>query len=111
MSTKEIEQLAGNIISGLMANKVLESNNKTTRNDIKRQVEAVLTGFQKLNHIHDYTVECNEKNNPPDVINRHELVLGLAVKYFRDNEDWTAWQHMATRTDVNFEDVLEDDKV
>jgi len=72
----------------------LEPNDQTTRDRIKGEFEQGLdtfrTGADHLRfakrtypnrpNIFDYSVVCDESNNPPNIVDRNELKIDVAIK-------------------------------
>lgn len=59
---------------------VFEPNDGQTRNAISAVVEGVLNNVQTKRGLYDYYVQCNEGNNPPEVIDRNELWIDVAIE-------------------------------
>lgn len=59
---------------------VFEPNDGQTRNAIAAVVDGLLNNVQSKRGIYDYYVQCNEGNNPPEVIDRNELWIDVAVE-------------------------------
>ena len=73
---------------------IFEPNDQDTRVHMKDEFEESLAVFKMgadhlrfakrtypdLRNIFDYSVVCDESNNPPDVIDRNELKIDVAIK-------------------------------
>lgn len=59
---------------------VFEPNDALTREQITASVENILIDLQAKRGVYDYSVRCNETNNPPAVIDRNELYVDVAIE-------------------------------
>lgn len=59
---------------------LFELNDPITRRSAQVTTERYLAGLKSLRALFDYAVRCDESNNPPDVIDRNELFVDVAIK-------------------------------
>jgi phage tail sheath protein FI len=59
---------------------IFEPNDKTTRDEIKQQVESLLVELVGLRALFDFLVVCDESNNTPNRIDRNELYVDIAIE-------------------------------
>lgn len=59
---------------------VFEPNDAITRQQISGVVETLMVDLVAKRGIYDYSVRCDETNNPPSVIDRSELWIDVAVE-------------------------------
>lgn len=84
---------------------VFEQNTPFTRQRLKTAIDPIL-GFAKSNEgIYDYMIVCDERNNPPEVIDRNELVVDIYIKPVRVAE-FILINFIATRTGQRFEELI-----
>lgn len=84
---------------------VFEQNTTFTRSRLKAAIDPVL-GFAKSNQgIYDYIIVCDERNNPPEVIDRNEMVVDIYIKPVRVAE-YILINFIATRTGQKFDELI-----
>lgn len=71
----EIEQILGNFL--------FEENTPTMRLQIKTTIESYLDNIRSQGGIYDYMVIMDDKNNPPEVIDRNMGIVDIAVEPVR----------------------------
>jgi hypothetical protein len=59
---------------------LFELNDAVTRRSAQVVTERYLSGLKSLRALFDYAVRCDESNNTPDRIDRHELYVDVAIK-------------------------------
>lgn len=59
---------------------LFELNDAVTRRSAQIVTERYLAGLKALRALFDFAVRCDESNNPPDVIDRNELFVDVAIK-------------------------------
>jgi hypothetical protein len=59
---------------------LFELNDAVTRRSAQVITERYLSGLKSLRALFDYAVRCDESNNTPDRIDRHELYVDVAIK-------------------------------
>lgn len=58
---------------------VFQMNDEFTRSQVREVVNSLLIDIQAKRGITEYFVECSDKNNTPDVIDRNELIVDLGI--------------------------------
>lgn len=56
------------------------SNDVETRHEVTFHIGQMMSPLKEEGHIYDYKVVCDQSNNPPSVIDRHELRVDLFFK-------------------------------
>ena len=84
---------------------VFEQNTPFTRNRLKSAIDPVLAFAKSNQGIYEYLIVCDDRNNPPDVIDRNELVVDIYIKPVRVAE-FILINFIATRTGQNFSELL-----
>lgn len=59
---------------------LFELNDAVTRRSAQVITERYLSGLKSLRALFDYAARCDESNNTPDRIDRHELYVDVAIK-------------------------------
>ena len=59
---------------------VFEPNDQITRDNVKAAADGILNDILVKRGLTDYATYCDGSNNTPDVIDRNELVLDVAIK-------------------------------
>ena len=59
---------------------LFELNDAITRRSAQVTTERYLSGLKSLRALFDFAVRCDESNNPPEVIDRNELFVDVAIK-------------------------------
>ena len=68
-------------------------------------VEPLLRGIQAQRGIEDFFVQCDERNNTPEVIARNELVASIFIKPAY-SINFITLNFVATRSGIDFEEVI-----
>jgi phage tail sheath protein FI len=92
-------------ISIAARNFLFEFNDEFTRSEFVAIVEPLLREVQARRGIQDFFVQCDERNNTPEVIDRNELVASLFIKPAR-SINFITLNFVAVRTGVDFEEVV-----
>ena len=85
---------------------LFEFNDEFTRAQFVNMVEPFLRNVKGRRGIYDFKVICNSTNNPQDVVDRNEFVGDIYVKPARSINN-IRLSFIATRTGVNFEEIVE----
>lgn len=83
---------------------VFEQNTPFTRQRLKSAIDPVLAFAKSNEGIYDYLIVCDDRNNPPEVIDRNELVVDIYIKPVRVAE-YILINFIATRTGQRFEEL------
>lgn len=67
-------------LSKLVKPYIFEPNDRTTRNELKGAIEALLLELVGQRALYDYLVVCDESNNTPSRIDRNELWVDIAIE-------------------------------
>ena len=59
---------------------IFEPNDQITRNQIKKQIEALMLELTSQRALYDFIVVCDTSNNTPDRIDRSELWVDVAIE-------------------------------
>jgi phage tail sheath protein FI len=86
-------------------NFLFEFNDEFTRSEFVAIVEPLLREVQARRGIQDFFVQCDERNNTPEVIDRNELVASIFIKPAR-SINFITLNFVATRTGVDFEEIV-----
>ena len=84
---------------------VFEPNSFTTRSRILGALTPIFDEARLNDGLYDYTIVCDERNNPPSTIDNNELRVSIYIQPVRTAEFILA-DFIATRTGVNFEELL-----
>lgn len=84
---------------------LFEFNNQFTRAQFRNMVEPYLREVKGRHGIYDFHVECSEKNNTPEVIDRAQFVASIFIKPAR-SINFIVLNFVAVRTGVEFSEVL-----
>lgn len=90
---------------------VFENNTPSTRLRIKAMVEAYLStlnaggAFQTVNGEPGYKVVCDESNNPPEVVDQHQLSVDVYVKPAQTAE-FIQLQTIVTTSGASFNELI-----
>ena len=87
-------------------NFLFEFNDEFTRSEFVAIVEPLLREIQARRGIQDFFVQCDERNNTPEVIDRNELVASIFVKPAR-SINFITLNFIATRTGADFEEIIQ----
>lgn len=67
-------------VENLLQNYQWEFNTQTLRDKIKAKADVILETCKNNQGIYAYTTQCDEKNNPPEVIDNEMLILDYAIE-------------------------------
>lgn len=67
-------------IEDILANYMFEFNDANTRLEIKTTVDGYLDGVRSAGGIYNYTVQMDESNNPPEVVDQNTAVLDISIE-------------------------------
>jgi phage tail sheath protein FI len=59
---------------------LFEPNDAFTRNQVLATVTTILNDLVAKRGLYDYLAVCDESNNPPDRVDRNELLVDIAVE-------------------------------
>jgi hypothetical protein len=84
--------------------KVLKSlkfsfNNARTRSEAESRINTLMLPVIRREGVYDYRVICDDTNNPPDAIDRNEMMVDLHIKPTRDVE-FIVYRIVVDRTDA-----------
>jgi len=84
---------------------VFEPNTFSTRQNILAVLTPIFQRVKSTQGCYDYLIVCDERNNPPVVIDNNELVVDIYIKPVRAAE-FILCNFYATRTDQNFSELI-----
>jgi hypothetical protein len=84
---------------------VFEPNDFTTRTTVLSLLNPIFQRVKSTRGLYDYLIVCDERNNPPAVIDGNELVVDIYIKPTRAAE-FILVNFFATRTDQNFSELI-----
>jgi hypothetical protein len=84
---------------------LFEFNDEFTRSQFVSIVDPYLRSVMAGRGIYDYRVICDERNNPPDLIDRNEFVGDIYIKPSK-SINFIQLNFVAIRTGVQFEEVI-----
>jgi phage tail sheath protein FI len=84
---------------------VFEPNTDTTRTRLRNTISPIFELARNTQGLYDYLIVCDERNNPPDLIDRNELAVDIYVKPTRAAE-FILVNFIATRTSQNFLELI-----
>jgi phage tail sheath protein FI len=87
-------------------NFLFEFNDEFTRSEFVAIVEPLLREVQAKRGIQDFFVQCDDRNNTPEVIDRNELIASIFVKPAR-SINFITLNFVATRTGADFEEIIQ----
>ena len=93
-------------ISEAARNFLFEFNDEFTRSEFVAVVEPLLREVQARRGITDFFVQCDERNNTPEVIDRNEMVATMFIKPAR-SINFITLNFVATRTGADFEEIIQ----
>ena len=86
---------------------VYEPNNMFTRRRLIAVLDPVFKSVQSAGGIYDYMIVCDQSNNTAEVIDRNELKVAILIKPTRTAE-FIIVDFVATRTDANFQEIIQE---
>ena len=84
---------------------IFEPNSFTTRNRVVGALTPLFDDARLNDGLYDYTIVCDERNNPPSTIDNNEMRVSIYIQPVRTAEFILA-DFIATRTGVNFEELI-----
>ena len=84
---------------------LFEFNDETTRALFKNNVNPYLRDVQSKRGMYDFLVVCDGTNNPPEVIDRNELVADIYIKPSK-SVNFISLNFIATKTGVSFDESV-----
>ena len=84
---------------------VFEPNTFSTRQNILAVLTPIFQRVKSTQGCYDFLIVCDERNNPPTVIDNNELVVDIYIKPVRAAE-FILVNFYATRTDQNFGELI-----
>jgi len=84
---------------------VFEPNTFKTRQSVLAVLTPIFTRVKANQGLYDFLIVCDERNNPPVVIDNNELVVDIYIKPVRAAE-FILVNFYATRTDQNFGELI-----
>lgn len=92
-------------VSVASRNFLFEFNDEFTRSEFVAIVNPLLREIRARRGIQDFFVQCDERNNTPEVIDRNEFIATLFIKPAR-SINFITLNFVATRTGANFEEIV-----
>jgi len=93
------------IIGQSAKTQLFELNDEATRSTFRNLVEPFLRDVQGKRGVQDFLVVCDDRNNPPEAVDRGEFYAEIYVKPTR-TINYITLSFVATRTGVNFSEVI-----
>ena len=84
---------------------VFEPNTFLTRTKVVNTLTPIFENCKQTEGVYDYLIVCDERNNPPSVIDQNELRVDIYLKPVRAAE-FILVNFYAVNTDVNFEEII-----
>jgi hypothetical protein len=84
---------------------VFEPNTDFTRTRLRNTIAPIFELARNTQGLYDYLIVCDERNNPPDLIDRNELAVDIYIKPTRAAE-FILVNFIATRTSQNFLELV-----
>lgn len=84
---------------------VFEPNTLLTRTRVVNALTPIFENAKNTEGLYDYLIVCDERNNPPAVIDANELVVDIYLKPVRTAE-FILVNFYATRTSTNFQELI-----
>ena len=84
---------------------VFEPNTFGTRQNIIAVLTPIFQRVKSTQGLYDYLIVCDDRNNPPVVIDNNEMVIDIYIKPVRFAE-FILVNFYATRTDQNFGELV-----
>jgi len=83
-----------------------EPNNLFTRRRLVDTLKPTFNAFKAAGGLYDYQIVCDERNNTAEVIDHNEMKVAVLLKPVRTAE-FIEVDFVATRTDANFEEIIQ----
>jgi len=84
---------------------VFEPNTFLTRTKVVNTLTPIFENCKQTEGVYDYLIVCDERNNPPSVIDQNELRVDIYLKPVRAAE-FILVNFYAVNTEVNFEEIV-----
>jgi hypothetical protein len=84
---------------------VFEPNTLFTRTQVLNSLTPIFDNAKNTQGIYDYLLICDERNNPPSVIDDNTIVVDIYIKPVRSAE-YILCNFYATRTGTNFQEIV-----
>ena len=84
---------------------VFEPNTVFTRSRVISTLTPIFSQVKAQQGLYDYMIVCDERNNPPDVIDQNELVIDIYLKPVRTAE-FVLLNFIAARTGASFQELM-----
>lgn len=95
-----LERFTQNVSAGY----IYEPNTASTRNNFVAELDTEFSRCKILGGLYDYKLVCDESNNSPEVIDRNELRIFIAVQPTRTVE-YIIGNFVVTKTGANLEEI------
>ena len=93
-------------VSEAARNFLFEFNDEFTRSEFVAVTEPLLREIQARRGITDFFVQCDERNNTPEIVDRNEMVATMFIKPAR-SINFITLNFVATRTGADFEEIIQ----
>ena len=84
---------------------VFEPNTLFTRTQVLNSLTPIFDNAKNTQGIYDYLLICDERNNPPAIIDDNTIVVDVYIKPVRSAE-YILCNFYATRTGTNFQEII-----
>jgi hypothetical protein len=84
---------------------VFEPNTSYTRNRVIATLSPIFDRAKNTQGLYDYQIVCDQRNNPPEIIDQNELVVDIYIKPVRSAE-FILVNFYATSTGANFSEII-----
>lgn len=84
---------------------VFEPNTLFTRQQVINVLTPIFENIKQTQGLYDYMIVCDDRNNPPDVIDQNEMVVDIYLKPVRSAE-FILVNFYATRTSQDFSELI-----
>jgi hypothetical protein len=84
---------------------VFEPNTLFTRQQVINVLTPIFERIKQTQGLYDYMIVCDDRNNPPDVIDQNEMVVDIYLKPVRSAE-FILCNFYATRTSQDFSELI-----
>ena len=84
---------------------VFEPNTAFTRQRVVSTLSPIFSQVKSQQGLYDYMIVCDERNNPPDVIDQNELIIDIYLKPVRTAE-FVLLNFIAARTGASFQELM-----
>lgn len=86
-------------INEVIKSVIYERNNVITRALVETKIQQLMVQQANENQLYDYTVVCDERNNPPSVIQNNDIVANIT---------WTDLFGKKHFYEVSFQNIIKD---